>query len=59
VHGIGNSLLEGQKQPSQSRRSSQTIVAVRTESGWRFAAFHNTRIFKITPFRAILMMLGL
>jgi uncharacterized protein (TIGR02246 family) len=59
VHGIGNSLLKGQKKLSPARRSIQTLVAVRTESGWRFTAFHNTRMFKITPFRAILMMFGL
>lgn len=59
VHGIGNSLLKGQKELSPSRRSIQTLVAVRDGSGWIFTAFHNTRIFKITPLRAILMTLGL
>jgi uncharacterized protein (TIGR02246 family) len=58
VHGVGNSLLRGQKKYAPSRRSLQTLIAVRTDAGWRFAAFHNTRIFKITPFRALLMMLG-
>ncbi|MEZ0171112.1 SgcJ/EcaC family oxidoreductase [Microvirga sp. TS319] len=59
VHGIGNSLLKGQRKLRKSRRSIQTFVAVRTETGWLFTAFHNTRIFKITPFRALLMLLGL
>lgn len=59
VHGVGNSLLRGQRRPRKSRRSLQTLVALRTENGWLFTAFHNTRIFEITPFRAILMMLGI
>jgi uncharacterized protein (TIGR02246 family) len=59
VHSVGNSLLRAQTRPHRSRRSLQTLVAVRTPEGWRFTAFHNTRIFAITPFRALLMMLGL
>lgn len=59
VHGVGNSLLKGQRTLRKSRRSIQTLLAVRTEAGWLFTAFHNTRIFKITPFRALLMLLGL
>lgn len=59
VHGIGNSLLKGRKSPSASRRSIQTLVAVRTGKGWLFTAFHNTRIFRITPLRALLMKFGL
>ncbi|MFC3165616.1 SgcJ/EcaC family oxidoreductase [Ciceribacter thiooxidans] len=59
VHCTGNSMLRWQKKAPKSRKSLQTLVATRTEYGWRFAAFHNTRIFKITAFRAVLMMLGL
>lgn len=59
VHCIGNSLVDGQKELSPSRRSIQTLVAVRTRDGWLFDAFQNTRIFRITAFRAILMKLGL
>lgn len=59
VHSIGNSLLEGQKELSPSRRSIQTLVAVRSDGEWKFTTFQNTRIFKITPFRAILMKLDL
>jgi uncharacterized protein (TIGR02246 family) len=58
VHMTGNSLLKGQRKPRESRRSIQTLVAVKEHGGWRFAAFHNTRIFIITPFRALLMMIG-
>lgn len=59
VHCTGNSMLRWQKKAPKSRKSLQTLVATRTEDGWRFAAFHNTRIFKITAFRAAQMMLGL
>jgi uncharacterized protein (TIGR02246 family) len=59
VHSFGNSLLKGQTRAPKSRRSLQTLVAVRTSEGLRFTAFHNTRVFAITPFRALLMMLGL
>jgi len=59
VHSIGNSLLEGQKQLSPSRRSIQTFVATRTNGEWLFASFQNTRIYKITLFRAILMKFGI
>ncbi|MBN9082142.1 MAG: SgcJ/EcaC family oxidoreductase [Rhizobiales bacterium] len=59
VHSIGNSRLAGQKTFHPSRRSIQTLVAVREGTGWRFAAFHNTRIFAITPWRALLMKFGI
>ena len=59
VHGVGNTLLQGQKLPRKSRRSIQTLVAVRKAEGWRLAAFQNTRVFAITPFRALLMAVGI
>lgn len=59
VHGIGNSLLSGQKRPKPSRRSIQTLVAVNEACRWRFVSFHNTRIFKINALRALLMRLGI
>lgn len=59
VHSIGNSLLERQRELSPSRRSIQTLVAVRRDGEWKFTAFQNTRVFKITPFRAILMKFGI
>jgi uncharacterized protein (TIGR02246 family) len=59
VHGIGNSLLKGQKEVHPSRRSIQTLVAVRAGDKWLFAAFQNTRIFKITLLRAVFMKLGI
>lgn len=59
VHMTGNSALANQEKPPRSRRSIQTLVAVWRDGRWQFAAFHNTRIFEITPLRAILMKLGL
>jgi uncharacterized protein (TIGR02246 family) len=59
MHSVGNALLQGQQQPQPSRRSIQTLVAIRGSSEWHFTAFHNTRIFNITPFRAILMKFGI
>lgn len=59
VHGVGNSLLSGQKHPSPSRRSIQTLIAVNNACLWRFTSFHNTRIFKINALRALLMQLGI
>ncbi|OHV77947.1 SgcJ/EcaC family oxidoreductase [Ensifer sp. LCM 4579] len=59
VHCVGNSVLKGQTSAPKARRSIQTMVAVRNQDGWHFTAFHNTRIFKITGFRALLMMFGL
>lgn len=58
VHAIGNTAMRHQKDFPASRRSLQTLVAVERGGEWRFTAFHNTRVFKITPFRAVLMMLG-
>lgn len=59
VHSVGNSRLAGQKRFSPSRRSLQTLLAVQSEEGWRFTAFHNTRVFAITPWRALLMKFGI
>ena len=59
VHSVGNSRLAGQKAFNPSRRSIQTLLAVRDGEGWRFTAFHNARIFAITPWRALLMKFGL
>jgi uncharacterized protein (TIGR02246 family) len=43
VHATGAVLRAGQKRPAKGRLSIQTLVAVRQEDGWRFAAFQNTR----------------
>jgi uncharacterized protein (TIGR02246 family) len=42
VIATGGTLMPGRKRPV--RPSIQTLIAVRQDEGWRFAAFHNTRI---------------
>jgi uncharacterized protein (TIGR02246 family) len=44
VHATGNTLMRGKSKPSPERYSIQTLVAVREDDGWRFAAFHNSRV---------------
>jgi uncharacterized protein (TIGR02246 family) len=44
VHATGGTLMRGKSEPSPERDSIQTLVAVKREEGWRFAAFHNTRV---------------
>jgi uncharacterized protein (TIGR02246 family) len=44
VHATGATLMPGKDRPV--RPSIQTLVAVRRDGGWRFAAFHNTRIVR-------------
>ena len=44
VHATGGTLLRGKRVPSPERDSIQTLVAVKRAEGWRFAAFHNTRV---------------
>lgn len=43
VHGKGAVLKRHQEEPSKRSLSVQTMVAVRQEGTWRFAAFQNTR----------------
>jgi hypothetical protein len=43
IHSRGAVLKRSQQQPSRSRRSVQTIVAVRRDGHWTLEAFHNTR----------------
>ena len=44
VHATGGTMMRGKTEPSPERNSIQTLVAVREETGWRFAAFHNSRV---------------
>ena len=44
VHTTGGTVMRGKTAPSPERHSVQTLVAVRREDEWRFAAFHNTRV---------------
>lgn len=43
VHSKGAVLKRNEKKPSKRALSVQTMVAVRQEGAWRFAAFQNTR----------------
>jgi len=44
VHTTGGTVTRGKTKPSPERDSIQTLVAVREDAEWRFAAFHNTRV---------------
>ena len=44
VHAIGSTIMRGERHPSPSRDSIQTMVAVKRGAAWRLAAFHNTRV---------------
>ena len=44
VHATGGTIMRGKNMPSPERESIQTLVAVRNGDGWRFSAFHNTRV---------------
>ena len=44
VHATGSTIMRGKSVPSPERDSIQTLVAVRDGGGWRFAAFHNSRV---------------
>ena len=44
VHTTGGTILRGKTRPSPERHSVQTLIAVKREGEWRFAAFHNTRV---------------
>ena len=46
VHASGGTIFPGQKDERGRRPSIQTLVAVRRPDGWRFTAFHNTRIVR-------------
>ena len=48
VHATGGTISRGKSEPSPERVSIQTLVAVKRDGGWRFAAFHNARVRPIT-----------
>ncbi len=56
VHATGGTVMRGKTGPSPERDSIQTLVAVRNDRGWRFAAFHNSRVRPIGGgFRSFLL----
>ena len=54
VHASGGTIFPGQKDQRGRRPSIQTLVAVRRPDGWRFTAFHNTRIVRRNVFQWML-----
>jgi uncharacterized protein (TIGR02246 family) len=48
VHAVGGTVMRGKTRPSPERDSIQTLVAVRRDGQWRFAAFHNSRVRPIS-----------
>jgi uncharacterized protein (TIGR02246 family) len=44
AYGTGSVLMPWRRRLPQRRLSRQTLVAVRTEAGWRFRALHNGRV---------------
>jgi uncharacterized protein (TIGR02246 family) len=44
LHTHGAVLFPWQQATPRTRASIQTMVATRTADGWRFSAFHNTRV---------------
>jgi uncharacterized protein (TIGR02246 family) len=54
VHASGGTIFPGQKDECGRRPSIQTLVAVRRDDGWRFRAFHNTRIVRRNAFQWML-----
>ncbi|GAA3757401.1 hypothetical protein GCM10022225_48310 [Plantactinospora mayteni] len=44
VHGTASVLMPWRSKLPKRRLSRQTLVAVRTTEGWRFAALHNGRV---------------
>jgi uncharacterized protein (TIGR02246 family) len=48
IHGTASVLMPWRSTLPKRRRSRQTLVAVRTGSGWRFTALHNGRVRPVT-----------
>ena len=49
LYARGDTVLAGKAVPEPGRKSVQTLVAVKQQGHWRFAAFHNTRLRPIQP----------
>ncbi|QNL48208.1 SgcJ/EcaC family oxidoreductase [Olivibacter sp. SDN3] len=55
VHMTGAVKHKGRKRPAKSRASIQTLVALKTAGEWKFTAFHNARISRISLWEGIKM----
>jgi uncharacterized protein (TIGR02246 family) len=58
LHMVGAVKLRWQKKPAPGRFSIQTLVAVKQNGEWKFAAFHNSRIQKRNWLMNLLLILG-
>jgi uncharacterized protein (TIGR02246 family) len=58
LHMMGTVKLKWQKKPAPGRFSIQTMVAVKQNGEWKFAAFHNSRIQKRNWLMNLLLILG-
>lgn len=55
LHMTGAVLQEGRNEPAKSRNSIQTLVAQKENNLWKFVAFHNARISRISLWDGIMM----
>lgn len=55
VHITGAVKHKGSKKPAKSRDSIQTLVAWKTGGQWKFTAFHNARISRVSLWEGIKM----
>lgn len=58
LHLVGNVRLRWQRTPNPARDSIATLIAVKGNGEWRFAAFHNTRIERPSVLTKLMLMLG-
>ncbi len=58
LHMVGTVKLRWQKKPAPGRLSVQTLVAVKQNGEWKFAAFHNSRIQKRNWFMSLMLRMG-
>ncbi|WP_162276632.1 SgcJ/EcaC family oxidoreductase [Olivibacter domesticus] len=55
VHVTGSVKQKWREKPAKSRKSIQTLVAIKKDGIWKFATFHNTRVSRISLWDAIIM----
>ncbi|MFC3199318.1 SgcJ/EcaC family oxidoreductase [Parapedobacter deserti] len=55
VHITGAVKHKGAKKPAKSRDSIQTLIAWKNDGKWKFTAFHNARISRVSLWEGIMM----
>jgi uncharacterized protein (TIGR02246 family) len=58
LHMVGTVKLRWQKKPAPGRSSIQTLIAVKQNGEWKFAAFQNTRIQKRNWLMNLMLRMG-